>query len=236
MANKPPFKRPAAKPVDPNQLVHADFRWFVTHFPAEHLKAKKIKRTSFVAVGLTLAQFGRYEDGTRVRPSTKTLHMLTGAHEDTIKKVLDLLVALHVLEVVGLHQGENGGQPYPEFRFRKSAAVKLVLAKRNAADWDELRPPTESRDPEPSQPVRANPTAEVANPTAEDNRNTSNTSNSSVANAPSPLSSSEDESSQEQEFDDGWEEFARSFDELDAKNNEPSFEEQWQQLVERAER
>ncbi|WP_295832922.1 hypothetical protein [uncultured Microbacterium sp.] len=235
MANKPPYKRSTAKPVDPNELVHADFRWFITHFPAEHLKAKKIKRTSFVAVGLTLAQFGRYEDGTRVRPSTKALHMMTGAHENTIKKVLDLLVALHVLEVVGLHQGENGGQPYREFRFRRSAAVKLVLAKRNATDWDELRP--KPRDPERQpQPIRANPTAEVANPTAEDNRNTSNTSNSSVANAPSSLSSSGDESSQEEDPDDGWDEFARSIYELDSKSNGPSFEEHWQQLVAEAKR
>ena len=163
-----------AKPVDPQELNNADFRWFVLHFPAVLLKRAKLQRSSFVAVGMALAQFGSYEFGTNVNPSQKLIHTLTGAHEDTIKKVYSLLKDCEALEVTGSHQGINGGQPSEIFRFRRSLTVEQVLDRRAAMEWKE----------------RANPTGESANPTGEDNRNVLKEQNCSVANAPSPAPSS----------------------------------------------
>lgn len=166
-----------AKPIDPQQLNNADFRWFILHFPAVLLKNAKIQRSSFVAVGMALAQYGNYEYGTNVNPSQKLIHTLTGAHEDTIKKVYDVLKEHEVLEVTGSHQGVNGGQPSEIFRFRKSLTVIQVLNRRAAKEWEEKANPTGES---------ANPTGESANPTGEDNRNVLEEHNGSVAITPSP--------------------------------------------------
>lgn len=127
-------KRPQ-NPADPKALNHADFRWFILHYPALLLKDAKIHRTTFVAVGMALAQFGDYATGTRVNPSLKLIRNLTGAHHSSIVKVIDALKACGALEVVDQHQGSNGGSPSEVFRFRRSAAVVQVLAKRDAQDW-----------------------------------------------------------------------------------------------------
>lgn len=174
MATLPKNKKSPA--ADPTRLNNADFRWFIFHFPAVALKNARIKRSSFVAVGMALAQFGNYEHGTNVNPSVKLIHTLTGAHEDTIKKVYDLLKEHGALEVTGKHQGVNGGQPSEIFRFRRSHTVGEVLKARSAMAWKQRANPTAES---------ANPIAAAANPTAEDNRNVRKERNCSVADAPS---------------------------------------------------
>lgn len=169
------------KVTDPQQLNNAEFRWFVLHFPAVLLKKAKIQRTSFVAVGLALAQHGSYQYGTNVNPSKKLIHNLTGAHEDTIKKVYDVLKDCKAIEVTGTHQGVNGGQPSEIFRFRKSRAVEQVLERRAAQEWKERANPTGES---------ANTAGESANPTPDDNRNFRKELNGSLADATSPAPAS----------------------------------------------
>ncbi|WP_431806376.1 hypothetical protein [Microbacterium paraoxydans] len=184
MAQKPSPRNPA-KPVDPQQLNHADFRWFILHVPT--LAHKGIRRTSWVAIGLALAQYGDYRTGERVNPSKKLLHKQTGAHNDTITKVIDVLKANGALQATGRHQGVNGGQPYEVFSFRRSPAVEKVLSKRDAYDWHERA----SVGPEPgsTSPEPASVSPEPASVSPEDNRNITNVmneSNVSVEDSPSP--------------------------------------------------
>jgi hypothetical protein len=151
------------------------------------LKDAKIQRTSFVAVGLALAQFGDYRTGTRVNPSAKALHNLTGAHHDTIRKVLKVLKVNGALEVVDSHQGANGGQPYEVYRFRKSPAVVKVLAKRDAQGWTERA--SAAGEPASATGEPGHVTGEPASAAGEDNRNISNEMNEknrSVDESPSP--------------------------------------------------
>lgn len=162
-------------PVDPLQLNHADFRWFIMHFPAILLKEAKIQRPTFVAVGMVLAQFGDYKTGTKINPSAKALHNLTGAHPDTIRKIIAVLTATNALEITEHHQGKNGGQPYPVYRFRKSPEVARVLAKRDAKEWTKRASATGESASAIGEPGSA--TGESASSTGEDNRNIMNTMN-----------------------------------------------------------
>ncbi len=170
--------------TDPRMLNHADFRWFVLHFPEAALKDAKLARTSFVAVALALSMYGDYATGTRVNPSKKLLHNQTGAHNDTITKVIEVLMQSGAIEVTGTHQGDNGGKPSEVFRFRRSHAVEKVLAKRDAKDWRKASNTTGEPGNTTGEP--GNTTGEPGNTTGEDNRNSMNPSNHSVADAPSP--------------------------------------------------
>ncbi|GAA1523094.1 hypothetical protein HD600_000203 [Microbacterium ginsengiterrae] len=171
MTTKP--RRPQPD-VDANQLNHADFRWFILHYPAFLIQGG-IRRTSWVAIGLTLAQFGDYATGTRVNPSKKLLHHLTGAHHTTITKMLEYLKRQGVLEVTDKHQGRNGGQPYEVFRFRRNDLVKEILEKRDAHDWPQQASPIPA--PASATPEPANAGTEPATASPEDNRNDSNEMN-----------------------------------------------------------
>ncbi|MCC2031942.1 hypothetical protein [Microbacterium allomyrinae] len=192
------YKKPtrkAQKILAPGALSHSEFRWFVLHFPTLALKRAGVSRPSFVAVGMTLAQFGDYETGTRVNPSKKALHRLTGAHHETITKVLDVLKTNGAIEVVELHQGRNGGQPSEVFEFRRSPEVEKVLSKRDAEGWTERASATGEPGSATGEPGSA--TGEPGSATGEHNRNLSNVMNDknrSVADAPSPASSDADSS------------------------------------------
>lgn len=140
MGTNTPNKR--SRPADPYRLNNADFRWFILRFPAVAVKRAKINRSSFVAVGMALAQFGSYEYGTNVNPSQKLIHTLTGVQEDTIKKVYNLLKEVGALQITGKHQGVNGGRPSEIFQFRRSQAVADVLKRRAAKERKERANPS----------------------------------------------------------------------------------------------
>ncbi|MCR2785427.1 MULTISPECIES: hypothetical protein [unclassified Microbacterium] len=195
MAKKPTQNTPA----DPQELKHADFRWFLLHFPDVALRNAKVSRTSFVAVGMALSMYGNYERGTGVSVTLHGLRKVSGAHHYTIVKVIDLLKKVGALEVTGLSQSKNGGKPSEEFRFRRSKSVSQTLDKRDNGAWgnDTGEPGNDTGEP-------GNDTGEPGNDTGEDNRNISNVSNfsnGSVAYAPSPSPSSLSPSGRDEERD-----------------------------------
>lgn len=166
------------KTLDPAQLNAADFRWFILHYPSAALKRGGIQRPSWVAVGLALSMHCDYKTGTKVRATKKLLHNQTGAHFDTVTKVLEVLKVVGALEFVEWHQSPNGGKPSEAFRFRRSPDVQRVLEKRDAQAW-RIKDGNSTGEP-------SNSTGEPSNSTGEDNRNISNDMNCSVAKAPSP--------------------------------------------------
>lgn len=124
-------KSSTPKTVDPNQLSHPDFRWFLMYFPDVALEKVGLQRDSIFSVGMALAQFGNYDTGTGIRVSKLALANFSGKSRNTVKRVLDLFKAVGAIEVVD-HQ-KRGGTPSENYRLRKSPFVTKVLEAKDQA-------------------------------------------------------------------------------------------------------
>jgi hypothetical protein len=111
--------------TDRDALSAPDFRWFLKYFPEGVLQRQGVTRSAMWGVGMALAQYGNYEQGTGIRVSHLAISKDAGVSRNTVRKVLDLFKLVGAVQVVD--QQRRGGSSSENYRFRRSRFVRDVL-------------------------------------------------------------------------------------------------------------